>query len=160
MRRVAMTLVTTALAWGTLASAAGNDEEMARLLALDAAPSGVVFEIVSSRSDTLTWAVPAVRRYAEQLRVRFPGVPLAVVTHGREQFALMREKRGEYSAVHDEVRLLREQVHVPLHVCGTFAEMNDVAAEDFPEYVDVAAAGPAQIADYQKLGYTHIKLRR
>lgn len=48
--------------------------------------------------------------------------------------------------------------NVPLHVCGTHASWRNVGEDEFPDYVDVAAAGPATINDYIALGYTLIKI--
>ena len=45
-----------------------------------------------------------------------------------------------------------------VHVCGTHAGWFDVLPEDFPDYVDVAAAGPAQVNDYRALDYVLIVL--
>jgi sulfur relay (sulfurtransferase) complex TusBCD TusD component (DsrE family) len=55
--------------------------------------------------------------------------------------------------MHQAVQQLVREEGVPVHVCGTHAEWRGVTAEQFPEYVDVAAAGPAQINDYRALGY-------
>jgi intracellular sulfur oxidation DsrE/DsrF family protein len=49
---------------------------------------------------------------------------------------------------------------VSLHVCGTYAEKHGLHEEDFPEYVNVAAAGPAQINDYIAVGYLRIKIEK
>jgi intracellular sulfur oxidation DsrE/DsrF family protein len=42
---------------------------------------------------------------------------------------------------------------VPLHVCETHANWYGVTAEDFPDYVNVAPSGPAQLAAYREMGY-------
>ncbi len=49
---------------------------------------------------------------------------------------------------------------VTVHVCGTFAAWQGVDPSEFPESINVAAAGPTQIEDYVSLGYTHIKISR
>lgn len=129
---------------------------ISQLLQQTQAPEGVVFEIVTSDEDALEWAMPRTRGYIEQLRQRFPDLPVAVVTHGREMFSL--QTRNEYGSqeVHQQVKSLVEQQQVTLHVCGTYAGWQGLAEEDFPAYVDVAAAGPAQINDYVALGYVKI----
>jgi len=48
--------------------------------------------------------------------------------------------------------------NIQLHVCGTYAAWNNVSEEEFPDYVDVTAAGPATINDYISLGYILIKI--
>ncbi len=133
-------------------------ERMQSLLGSEQAPAGVVFEIVEGDENALEWAMPQVAEYARQLRARFPGIGIAVVTHGTEQFALERRYRDEYTEVHQLVRSLTEDENVPVHVCGTHASWYDVTPEDFPDYVDVSAAGPAQINDYRQLGWVLIKV--
>jgi intracellular sulfur oxidation DsrE/DsrF family protein len=122
-------------------------------------PPGVVFEIVTGKSDGLNWALPLVKTYIGQIRQRFPKIHIAVVTHGREMFALQTSKKKAAAPVHS---LTRQLVHdgVALHVCGTYAARKGLNEEDFPEYVNVAAAGPAQINDYIAVGYVHIKIKR
>jgi len=116
-------------------------------------PQGVVFEVVESDSDALDWAIPQIRRHVSQLRKRFPGIEIAVVTHGSEQFALTAANRSENTAIHQGVQSLLQDGDVPVHVCGTHAGWFGVDPEDFPDYVDVAPAGPAQIHQYEELGY-------
>jgi len=128
------------------------DVSVDELLARDDAPEGVVFEIIGSE-DALPDLIPQVRREITALRDRWPGLEIAVVSHGSEQFALMRGEAAVYTKMHREVQQLVSDEDVPVHVCGTHAEWRGVTAEQFPDYVDVAAAGPAQINDYRALGY-------
>jgi intracellular sulfur oxidation DsrE/DsrF family protein len=121
-------------------------------------PEGVVFEIVTGDADGLEWALPLTRSYIKVLRERFQDLPIAVVTHGQEQFALQRNRDTEQPAVHQQVRSLIDD-EVPLYVCGTYAGWRGLSDEDFPDYVNVAAAGPAQINDYVALGYTRVLIR-
>ena len=142
---------------GWLASMPGQatEADLERLLARDAAPEGVVFEIVTDDEDGLEWALPRVKQAIERLRARFPGLPVAVVTHGEEMFGLETSVRDSYTEVHQTVRsLLADDVSV--HACGTFAGWRGLAEEHFPDYVDLSASGPAQINDYRALGYTVI----
>lgn len=149
----ALTLLLTLLTSG-LAQAA---DEIRTLLQSDKPPAGVVFEVLEGSGDALQWAIPRIADYAKRLRDRFPGLDIAVVSHGKEQFALQKRRRAEYREVHQGVQsLLGDEVQV--HVCGTHAGWYGVTAEDFPDYVDVAAAGPAQINDYKQLGYVLIRL--
>jgi len=136
--------------------AAAADREIAHLLGQPEAPAGVVFEIVSGDPEGLRESLPRVRDYVQRLRERFPGVELAVVTHGQEQFALQSAHRGEQEEVHRQVQSLVGDQQVPVHVCETYAGWRGVTAEDFPEYVDVAPSGPAQVRAYRDVGYTVI----
>jgi intracellular sulfur oxidation DsrE/DsrF family protein len=134
--------------------AAGVVEE---LLELDSAPPGVVFEIVAWQDDFLEEALPRVRQDIARLRARFPDLEFAVVSHGGEQFALLKDERYTFEAAHSLTKSLVAD-NVPVHVCGTHASWRNMSAEDFPDYVDVAASGPAQINDYLELDYVLVKV--
>ena len=123
------------------------------ILAAGTAPPGVVFEVVSGDPDLLNEVLPAIQENIRRLRTRFPGLDIAIVTHGEEQFALTADSRENAPQLHAIAETLVEDEQVSLHVCGTYAEWNGVSAEDFAEFVDVAATGPAQINDYRALGY-------
>lgn len=146
-----------------IATAAASAEPVAvsvsDLLARPTPPAGVVFEIAGKDADALRWALPQIRRDTDRLRARFPGIDIAVVTHGREQFALTRDKAQENAALHADVRALA-QADVPLHVCETNAARRQLAPEDFPPHVQVTAAGPVQVKNYMELGYERVLLRR
>ena len=131
---------------------------IAQLLAQDKAPPGVVFEIVTGDPQALRWAIPEVSNYAKQLRERFPKLGIAVVTHGQEMFALQTDKRSEASTVHAEIEQLVKEQHIPVHVCETYAGWRGVGAEAFPDYINVAATGPAQVKNYLALNYVLIKI--
>lgn len=144
----AATLLVTAQA-----SAAAPDGEVDRILALDKAPPGVVFEVVSGNPDALNGVVPRVSRYAERLRARFPDLPVAVMTHGSEQFSLLASEQGSYGDLHAQVRALSGEGAVDVHVCGNHASWRNNTAEDFPDYVDVASSASAKMSEYRALGY-------
>lgn len=139
--------------------AVADQKAVSALLARDEAPAGVVFEVIAG-ADGLRWAIPQIERYSTQLRQRFTNLPIAVVTHGREQFALQASEEAEYAEVHAKVRSLVAEQDIPVHVCETHASWRGVSPEDFPDYVDVTPAGPAQINDYQALGYELVVVER
>lgn len=139
---------------------ASSDAEIAAIVARPSPPQGVVFEVVSWNRDALRWAVPALTRYTEQLRKRFPGLPIAVVTHGNEMFSLSDDARVSHAPVHAGIEQLLVKDKVPVHVCGTYAEMRGTSLDAFPKYVDVAPSGPAQLRAYRELGYTQVLLTR
>ena len=128
------------------------------LLAEKQAPYGVVFEIVSGESGLLSQLLPTVKADIKKLRDRFPGLPVAIVTHGNEQFDLLTENRSTETVAHSLVEQMVKSNDVDVHVCGTHAEWKNKAPEDFPDYVNVSATGPAQIKDYVALGYELIIL--
>jgi len=138
----------------TCAFAASVEE----LLSREEAPSGVIFEIVDADESALRERLPAVRGAIDRLRQRFPQLEFAVVSHGREEFALQSRYRDDQAEIHAQVRSLVD-ASVPVHVCGTHAGWYGIGAEDFPAYVDVAPSGPAQISLYRELGYELIIIR-
>lgn len=132
--------------------------EVDRLIAGGDEPAGVVFEIIESDEEDLLWALPKIARLGERLRQRFPGLPVVVVTHGAEQFGLLAsEAVGPLAPAHEAVKSLAAS-DIGVHVCGVHASWQGNTPEDFPDYVDVAASGPAQINDYANLGYEVIRL--
>jgi intracellular sulfur oxidation DsrE/DsrF family protein len=130
------------------------------LLARPAAPAGVVFEIVDRDPNALAVALPWVKQAAQRLKARYPGLPMALVTHGREMFALQTGKRAGNSAIHQMAESLSRDDGIPVHVCETYAGRHGLAAEDFPAYVDVAPEGPAQIRNYEALDYVRLVVPR
>ncbi|MBN4080180.1 DsrE family protein [Beggiatoa alba] len=135
-----------------LTSQANEEKRVAQILALTSEPSGVIIEIATDGGDNLEWALPRAKGIISLLRKRFPNLPVAIVSHGDEQFALSKDNQADYKEVHQLVKGFGKQ-DVPLHVCGTFAGWRGLSADDFPKYVNVAAAGPAQVNDYIAIGY-------
>ncbi|MEW8626290.1 MAG: hypothetical protein AB2551_11100 [Candidatus Thiodiazotropha sp.] len=135
------------------------DAEIERLLQAKEEPAGVVFEVLEDDDDALGWALPKIAKLSARLRERFPDLAIAVVTHGREQFALLAdEAEGLLAEIHDNARQMQAD-EIDLHVCGTHASWDGYTPEDFPDYIDVSPSGPAQIRDYQNLGFVLIVLQ-
>lgn len=130
------------------------------LLSRKTAPPGVVFEIVDSDPGALEFALPWVKQAAQRLKARFPNVPMALVTHGQEMFALQAQKRSGNEAVHRIAQSLSRDDGIQVHVCETYANRRGLAIEDFPAYVDVAPEGPTQIRNYESLDYVRIVVPR
>ncbi len=116
----------------------------------------MVFEIVTEDEDGLEWALPAVEHAIRRLRERFPDLPVAVVSHGEEMFALTHDDVDKETRM--RLARLTRALGAPVHVCGTFAGWRGLAPEDFTDEVDVAAAGPAQVNDYRALGWTVVRV--
>lgn len=119
-------------------------------------PPGIVFEVISGDENKLNELLPGLIIDIKKLRNKFPGIPVAVVTHGSEQFSLMTKKREKYKEMHNEIERMAKEENIDVHVCGTHAEWRGVTPEEFPSYVDVSAEGPAQINDYIELDYVRI----
>ena len=141
---------------GTLLAKEGKS--LQDILKLKSPPAGVVIEIVTWGGDNLEWALPRAQKYIKQLRENFPKLSVAIVTHGAEQFALTNDEKDGNKEVHSLVQSLGK-ADVPVHVCETFAGWRGLSADDFPEYVNVAAAGPAQVNDYVSMGYELIIIK-
>lgn len=116
-------------------------------------PEGVVFEIITGSEDELKFRLDEIRRDIERLREKFPGLPVAIVSHGGEQFAMTTKNADKYRQAHDMVSQFVDKDQVEFHVCATHASWYGITPEDFPDYVDVSSTGPAQINDYEALGY-------
>lgn len=119
-------------------------------------PAGVIFEIVSDDEDYLWQVLPTVQQDIDRLRARFPKLAIAIVSHGMEQLALTYENREDYAEIQDQVQRLVHEKHITFHVCGTYARMHGVDEDEFPEYIDVAPYGPAQVKSYIEFGYVKI----
>lgn len=137
---------------------ASNQEKVDWILKEEKPPFGVVFEILESKKSDLTWAIAEVKKYSDQLRKRFPGIGIAVVSHGKEQFGLLKSESENLKEVHSAVKSLVQDDSIPVHVCGTHASWYGKDENDFPDYVAVSPAGPAEIANYEEMGYEKIVL--
>jgi len=142
------------------AATADSDATVATLLLRDVPPSGVVFEVVQGDPDGLNRAIPVVRGYIEKLRARFPEIPVAVISHGQEQFSLLRENRQAFEETHALASSFLSELAVPVQVCGNHAGMYGHGAGDYPDYVEVVDAAPRQLRRYRELGYEVVVVRR
>jgi len=144
-------------AYTTTASA--YEQVIDKLLSSSEAPVGVVFEVVSRDKRFLEEALPEVSRLTKKLHQRFPGLDVVLVTHGREMFSLTKSSQQKNPKIKSRIdSLLSDDVTV--HVCGTYAAWQGVDPLEFPDSINVAAAGPTQIEDYMSLGYTLVKITR
>lgn len=146
------------LALMACAGIAQANDAVEKLLAQSEPPQGVVFEIVEADESALEDLLPQVRSAIKNIRARFPATEFAVVSHGKEEFALQSQYQGEYAEIHQQVQSLVAD-DVPVHVCETHAGWYGVTAEDFPDYVNVAPTGPGQVSLYQELGYELIVIQ-
>ena len=143
--------------WGS--AFADTASEVDAIIARNEAPSGVVFEIAQNRETGWDGVASQVKNYAQRLRARFPQIKIALVTHGREQFALLKDNTEKYRSIQSGVRELVKDQDINVHVCGTHASWYEKQPEDFPDYIDVAPSGPVQINNYRELGYVLVVLR-
>ena len=120
-------------------------------------PEGVVFEIIAWRDDTWDWAAPLLRRNVERLRARYPGMEMALVSHGAELFDLTRRAGRQQQVPIRELSRLQSG-GLEIHVCGEYAARKRLGPGDFLDFVDVTASGSAQLAAYFELGFAHVRL--
>lgn len=137
----------------TVFAADEGQRAVTKLLAQNTAPDGVVFELIGDGGDYLMTALTKVKTYKAHLQNKYPGLEIAVVSHGAEQFNLTKDNQVEAKEAHARVQQL-VAADVPVHVCETHASWRGVMPEDFPNYITVSATGPSQIRQYQELGYT------
>ncbi len=123
-------------------------------------PVGVVFEIASDDDEGLKWAIPLVRSHAKQLREKFPQIKLAIVFHGEEQFQLTKDNSQYFPDANKQVKSLIKDQDIDVHVCGNYAASFGIEEDDFVDYVDVAARGPAQVHAYENDGYVVLFIRQ
>lgn len=139
------------------ANLSADEDKVKELLALEAAPVGVVFEIVSWDEAYLETALDNFELYQKQLKDKFPDIKFAIVTHGNEQFSLTEDNKEKYKDTHKQVQRITE-ADVPVNICAAHATMRAVDTKSFPSYVTVAPGSSGAIANYQSLGYTLINL--
>jgi intracellular sulfur oxidation DsrE/DsrF family protein len=144
--------------YSSVALAYDDQKRVDYILKMDTPPLGVVFEIIEGSPDDLEWAIPRIVKFSKQLRDKFPDIGIAVVSHGSEQFGLMKSEAKEKAEVHKTVKSLSQEQDIPIHVCGTHASWYGKSEKDFPDYIDVTPAGPTQIANYEDMGYEKIIL--
>jgi intracellular sulfur oxidation DsrE/DsrF family protein len=146
--------------WLLAAQACAETASLEQILSRDTPPPGVVFEIAERDPRALDHVLPWVKRAAQRLRERFPGLAMALVSHGQEMFALQSQHSERHAAAHQLVQSLKRDDGIPVHVCETHAGWKGVAPEAFPDYVDVAPSGPAQVGNYLALDYVRIIVPR
>lgn len=155
MKHFLFTLLMSFFAFSSTAVFAMDEDqrEVTNLLARDKAPDGVVFELIGNEDDYLLNALKKVKTYKEHLQRKFPDLEIAVVSHGAEQFNLTKDNQSEAKEAHAHVQRLVAS-DVPVHICETHASWRGVTPEEFPDYITVSTTGPAQIEQYEELGYT------
>ena len=111
---------------------ASHDTQLDRIMQAEQ-PPGIVFDVMSRKADYLDWAIKEINRLSQKIRSRYPKLPIAVVSHSREQFALANDQKSGYQEMHRQVKSLVEEQDIPVHVCGVSVERRGLDAKDFPE---------------------------
>ncbi|MBT3447713.1 MAG: DsrE family protein [Candidatus Thioglobus sp.] len=131
-----------------------------QLLESDNEPEGVVFELIESDKKTWKWAAPMIKDLKIQLKEKYPNIEIAVVSHGREQFQLLKSRVKSQQKAIAILEGLVQQENIDLHVCGAHSSWFGINPDGYIDIVDVAVSGPAKINDYINLGYQPIQLHK
>lgn len=83
-----------------------GEEGLQKILSSSQVPTGVVFEVASGDEEGMKWVIPMVKSYSRQLREKFPGIKLALVSHGEEQFQFTRSNIQRFANAHKQVKRL------------------------------------------------------
>ena len=137
---------------------ASEKEAIAKLMALEKAPAGVAFEIVGGDSTSLEAALVRAQHYSMQVKQRFADTQFVILSHGLEQFSLLKKNEAENKQLHQRVQRLVKDDNIPVQVCGSFADMLKIDSRDFQSFVQVVDSGPLQLQTYQEQGYVVIEM--
>ncbi len=130
-----------------------------RLLTANRDPDGVVFELMAWEDNTWDWASPMIAAFTRQLRQKYPGIDIAIVSHGAELFDLALNRNNAAQPAIKMLETLSDQ-NIAIYVCGNYASFKGLGVDDFLPFVDVAPSGPAQLEDYLKLGFEPVLLEK
>jgi len=129
-----------------------SDDEVAYILDTTPPPAGVVFEVLTHEESSWPKVLDYIKSSVKRLRAKHKDMAFAIVSHGMEEFALLKENKGKNTKLHSEIKSLRKN-NIKLEVCGTFAEWNGHDNKDFPDYVTVVDQAPTSIQFYEQDGF-------
>lgn len=142
----------------SFAVAASDKQEVDKILTLEEAPVGVLFELIGSENGKyLPEGLKKVEAYKSQLEQKFQDIKVAVVTHGAEQFELTKDNAAKQSKTHDLVKRITGE-NVPVHVCSNHASWRGKTEKDFPSYVLATSGAGSQMQEYQDQGYIKVTI--
>jgi len=131
------------------------DDEVNDILNSSPPPVGVVFEVLTHEPAAWPKALAYIKGAIKRLRAKHSDMSFAIVSHGMEQFALLKEEKENHAGLHGEVKSLLKD-NVKLEVCGTFSEWNGYEKDDFPSYVTIVDQAPRSIGFYEEDGFSVI----
>jgi len=129
------------------------------LIAADSEPEGVVFEIITWEDNSWEWAAPMLQTATRQLRDRYPGIDIVLISHGNELFDLALKNNHPLKPAMQILQSLSEE-QVDFYVSGDYAKYKKLGTKDFLAFVDVSPSGATQLQDFINLGFSHIVLER
>ena len=86
------------------------------LIAHNKRPTGVVIEIVSGDRTLLNTLLPGLNEDIHRLRKKYPDLPIAIVSHGQEQFMLTNNNRSEAEQTHAIVKQLTNNENIDVTI--------------------------------------------
>ena len=90
-----------------------NDAKVEKIVESKNPPIGIVFEIVDfSTKNYLELALNRFDTYQKRLKEAHPDIKLAIVSHGREQFALSSSNKQKFSKTHRLVQRILSLIHI------------------------------------------------
>jgi len=129
------------------------------LLQARQAPDGVVFEITAWEDNSWDWAAPLLRRYVDQLREKYPGIDIVLISQGAELFDLARRAElQDTPALQQLARLSKEGIDI--YISGDYARWKRLGEKDFVDFVEIAESSAALLDDYIELGFVPVRLER
>jgi len=152
-------LTLMALALSSLQAADNELDAVKTLISANLEPDGIVFEIITWEDNSWDWAAPMLQTAVQQLRTQYPGIEIAVVSHGNELFELALKNNNPLKPSMQILQTLGDE-QVEFYVSGDYAKYKYLSTRDFLPFVDVVPSGTAQLQDYIKLGFSHILLER
>lgn len=116
-------------------------------------PYGVVLEMEDNDKTFALSRTDLVVAQVNALKDKYPDLDVVLLSHGPELHAFSIP--GKHIDIYRE---LSEAGKLMVHVCEVTANHIDLTHDDFPDFVDVAPSGTAQLNDYIKLEYDVIRI--
>jgi intracellular sulfur oxidation DsrE/DsrF family protein len=79
--------------------------------------------------------------------------PIAIVLHGKEATAFLRENYGEYRSLVDQAAKLDAFNVIDIQICETWMGSNEIDRDQLPPFIETVPYGPSHIGALIKAGY-------
>lgn len=86
-------------------------------------------------------------------RSEYPNQPIAIVLHGNEANAFVKQNYSMYRALVDKAARLDAFNVVDIKICETWMGINQVRREQLPPFIDTVPFGPGEEKRLLKAGY-------
>ena len=83
----------------------------------------------------------------------YVGQPIAVVLHGSEANAFLKENYSQYRSLVDQAAKLDAFNVVDIQICERWMGSNEVSRDQIPPFIDTVIYGPQRIDSLIKAGY-------